>query len=277
MFSNLTIAEWLGPTRHPPRSLIRPILVLIDLRGLRPFVLHHFRTEAMESSTRDRVSRFFFVIDETCFFTYAQYVEPFTSSAVIINDLRHALVHRILQTWGIHFRSAMLHIQITDRHGQNHALQVNILSSRSWAPIILCGFVVVISMAIFPSQFYLVAHVYYALLVHALPSTFLPLTDLGLKQCFFYSVHHFDQFALVFALDHAVWFPNVHSHSRSLAMTKRDSNFAELPSPRQLRMESFDVEMPMVVANSYTTTNPSTHNPTSHPHALLQCCPSQPS
>ena len=28
-------------------------------------------------------------------------------------------------------------------------------------------------------------------------------------------------------------------------------------------MESFDVEMPMVVANSYTTTNPSTPNPTS--------------
>ena len=50
-------------------------------------------------------------------------------------------------------------------------------------------------------------------------------------------------------------------------MTKKDSNFAELPSPRQLRMESFDVEMPMVVANSYTTTNPPTHSPTSHPHA----------
>ena len=41
MFNNLTVAEWLGPTRHPPRTLIRPILVLIDLRGLRPFVLHH--------------------------------------------------------------------------------------------------------------------------------------------------------------------------------------------------------------------------------------------
>ena len=122
MFNNLTIAEWLGPTRHPPRSLIRPILVLIDLRGLRPFVLHHFRKEAMESSTCDSVPWFFFVIDETCFFTYAQYVEPFTSSAVTINDLRHALVHRILQTWGIHFRSAMLRIQIADRHGQNHTL-----------------------------------------------------------------------------------------------------------------------------------------------------------
>ena len=122
MFNHMTIAEWLGPTLHPPRSLIRPILVLIDLRGLRPFVLHHFRIEAMESSTRDHVPWFLFEIDETCFFTYAQYMEPFTSSAVTINHLRHALVHRILQTWDIHFRSAMFNIQITDRHGQIHTL-----------------------------------------------------------------------------------------------------------------------------------------------------------
>ena len=51
-------------------------------------------------------------------------------------------------------------------------------------------------------------------------------------------------------------------------MTKRDSNSADLPSPRQLRMESFDVEMPVAVANGYTTTHPSTHGPTSHPHAF---------
>ena len=50
-------------------------------------------------------------------------------------------------------------------------------------------------------------------------------------------------------------------------MTKRDSNIAELLSPRQLRMEPYDVEMPMVVSNSYTTTNLATHNPTCHPHA----------
>ena len=57
-------------------------------------------------------------------------------------------------------------------------------------------------------------------------------------------------------------------------MTKRDSNFAELPSPRQLRMESFDAEMPTVVANSYTITNPSTHHPMSHPHvASSQAAP----
>ena len=117
MFNKLTVAEWLGPTRHPPRSILRPILVLIDLRGLRPFVLHHFQTEAMESSTRDRVPWFFFVIDETCFFTYAQYVEPFSSSAVTINDLRRAVVHRVLQTWCIQLRTAMLNIQIADRQG----------------------------------------------------------------------------------------------------------------------------------------------------------------
>ena len=40
-----------------------------------------------------------------------------------------------------------------------------------------------------------------------------------------------------------------------------------LPSPRQLRMTSFDVEMPMVGANSYTATTPATPNPVSHPHA----------
>ena len=36
-------------------------------------------------------------------------------------------------------------------------------------------------------------------------------------------------------------------------MTKRDSDTADLPSPRVLRMESYDVEMPMVEANSYTS------------------------
>ena len=118
--NNLTVGEWLGPTRHPPRSLLRPILVLIDLRGLRSFVLQQFQTEAIESSTRDRVPWFFFVIDETCFFTYAQYVEPFSS--VTINDLRRALVHRVLQTWGFQLRTAMINIQIADRQGHIHTL-----------------------------------------------------------------------------------------------------------------------------------------------------------
>ena len=123
MSRNRSVEDWLGPTRHPPRSLLRPILVLSDLRGLRPFVLHHFHSSAMESTTRKRVPRFFFLKDEGCFFTYAQYVEPLTSTAVTINDLRHALVHRILQTRGIHFRSAMLRLYITDHQDQEHILQ----------------------------------------------------------------------------------------------------------------------------------------------------------
>ena len=51
-------------------------------------------------------------------------------------------------------------------------------------------------------------------------------------------------------------------------MTKRDSNTADLPSPRHLR------KMPMVVVNSYTTPTPPTYDPRDHsrplqlPHAL---------
>ena len=99
MFNNLTVAEWLGPTRHPPRSLIRPVLVLIDLRGLRPFVLHHFQTEAMESSTRDRVPWFFFVIDETCFFTYAQIGPPDPSDLGHSSSLSYAPHPDYRSTW----------------------------------------------------------------------------------------------------------------------------------------------------------------------------------
>ena len=121
MFRNLPVDEWLGPARHPPRSLLRPILVLIDLRGLRPS--SSFPIFGYGIHSRERVPWFFFLIDEDCFFTYAQYVEPFTSTAVTINDLRHALVHRILQTWGLHFRSAVLRIYINDHQDQEHILQ----------------------------------------------------------------------------------------------------------------------------------------------------------
>ena len=99
------------------------MLVLIDLRGLRPFVIHFFHSSAMEYTTREQVRWFFFLKDEGCFFTYAQYVEPFTSTAVTINDLRHALVHRILHTWGIHFRFAMLRLYCTDHQDREHLLQ----------------------------------------------------------------------------------------------------------------------------------------------------------
>ena len=40
-----------------------------------------------------------------------------------INDLRQAIVLRILQTWGLRFRSAMLKIYITDRQDREHLLQ----------------------------------------------------------------------------------------------------------------------------------------------------------
>ena len=72
MSQNLSLAEWLGPTRHPPRSLLRSILVLIDLQDLRPFVIESFHSSAMEYTTRTRVPWFFFQKDERCFFTYAQ-------------------------------------------------------------------------------------------------------------------------------------------------------------------------------------------------------------
>ena len=49
------------------------------------------------------------------------YVEPFSSSALTINDLRRALVHRILQTWGIQLHIAMLQIHIVDWQGHTHA------------------------------------------------------------------------------------------------------------------------------------------------------------
>ena len=170
MFKNLTIAEWLGPTRHPPHSLIRPILDLIDLRGLRPFVLHHFRTEAMESSTRNRVPGFFFVIDETCL-----------ASSHMPNIWNHSpprlspsMISAMRWSIGFFKPGAFIFAQLCStsrlRIDMDKATlcMVNILSSRSWAPTILCGFVVVINMAIFPSQFHLFAHVYYALLVGTL-------------------------------------------------------------------------------------------------------------
>ena len=68
MFNSLSLGEWLGQSRHPPRSVLRPILVLINFSGLRPFFLSHLQCDAMEFSTRQRV-QFFFDIDETCFFT----------------------------------------------------------------------------------------------------------------------------------------------------------------------------------------------------------------
>ena len=54
---------------------------------------------------------------------------------------------------------------------------------------------------------------------------------------------------------------------RSSIMTKRDSNTANLPSPRDLRMASYDVDMSTVAPHSYTTATLSTPGPDSHPQA----------
>ena len=123
MSQNLSLVAWLGQTRHPPRSLLRSILVLVDLQDLRPFVTEALHSSAMEYTTRTRVPWFFFQKDERCFFTYAQYVEPLASTAVTIQDLQHAIVLRILQTWGLRFRSSMLKLYITDRQDREHLLQ----------------------------------------------------------------------------------------------------------------------------------------------------------
>ena len=80
MSENLSLVSWLSPTRHPPRSLLRAI-VLVDLQDLRLFARETLGTTIMDSTTHDRVPYLFSRTDEQCFFTYAQYVEPMTSIA----------------------------------------------------------------------------------------------------------------------------------------------------------------------------------------------------
>ena len=59
---------------------------------------------------------------------------------------------------------------------------------------------------------------------------------------------------------------------RSFTMTKRDSQFAELPSPRSLHMESQDIDMPAAGPHSYTA--PAIPGPDSHPQATSSTTPS---
>ena len=101
MSENLSLVAWIGPTRHPPRSLLRALLVLVDLQDLRSYALETLQTSTMESTTRVRIPYLFSREDEKCFFTYAQYVEPMTSIAVKIYDLQNAISTRILHIWGI--------------------------------------------------------------------------------------------------------------------------------------------------------------------------------
>ena len=65
MFNSLSLEEWLGRSWHPPRSVLRPILVLINFTQLRSFVTRHLHCDQMELTTRQRVPTFF-NIDEEC-------------------------------------------------------------------------------------------------------------------------------------------------------------------------------------------------------------------
>ena len=60
--------------------------------------------------------------------------------------------------------------------------------------------------------------------------------------------------------------------SRSFMMTKRDSHFAELPTPRSLHMESQDIDMPAAGPHSYIA--PAIPGPDSHPQATSSTTPS---
>ena len=119
MSQNLSLVAWLGPTRHPPRSLLRALLVLVDLQDLRSYVSETLQSSAMESTTCDRIPYLFSREDEKCFFTYAQYVEPMTSIAVKIYDLQNAISLRILHTWGIRIQPMSLQLWFEDPQGQS--------------------------------------------------------------------------------------------------------------------------------------------------------------
>ena len=55
ILSQLSLISWLGPTRHPPRSLLRAVLVLVDLQDLRLFARETLGTNIMDMTTHDRV------------------------------------------------------------------------------------------------------------------------------------------------------------------------------------------------------------------------------
>ena len=60
--------------------------------------------------------------------------------------------------------------------------------------------------------------------------------------------------------------------SHSFMMTKRDSHFAELPTPRSLCMESQDIDMPAAGPHCYIA--PAIPGPDSHPQATSSTTPS---
>ena len=125
MAQTLSLATWLGPTRHPPRSLLRALLVLVDLQDLRTYVSETRRSSVMEATTCAGLPFYpghglFSLEDEKCFFTYAQYVEPMTSIAVKISDLQDAISLRILHTWNIRIPPTSLQLWFEDPQGNHH-------------------------------------------------------------------------------------------------------------------------------------------------------------
>ena len=107
----LSFISLLSPTRHPPCSLLRAILVLVDLQDLRPLKLLEL---PLWTQQPDRVPHLFYPTDEKCFFTYAHYVEPMTSIAVTIYDLQNAISARIHHTWDIRIPTLTLQLWFED-------------------------------------------------------------------------------------------------------------------------------------------------------------------
>ena len=122
ILSQLSLISWLGPTRHPPRSLLRAVLVLVDLQDLRLFARETLGTNIMDMTTHDRVPYHFSRTDERSFFTFAHYVEPMTSIAVYIYDLQNAISARIHHTWGIRIPTRTLQLWYEDPSGYHHRL-----------------------------------------------------------------------------------------------------------------------------------------------------------
>ena len=122
ILSQLSLISWLGPTRHPPRSLLRAVLVLVDLQDLRLFARETLGTNIMDMTTHDRVPYHFSRTDERSFFTFAHYVEPMTSIAVYIHDLQNAISARIHHTWGIRIPTRTLQLWYEDPSGYHHRL-----------------------------------------------------------------------------------------------------------------------------------------------------------
>ena len=86
------------------------------------------------------------------------------------------------------------------------------------------------------------------------------------------SFHRGEKSVPVLAMLCSQLIPLLYFTPRSFIMTKRDSQIAELPSPRDLRMALPDIDMSVAGLHSYTT--PATPGPDSHPQASSSTTPS---